>query len=211
MWWVSDQIVGKAKIIPSNDILIYEVSCFTKVHSKVAIVSGMAMETRGLSVFKSLGTHSPVFGWFPQKSSSRLDHCFLSPFNLPSTIQAILLGAFLVTYPQRGQSWFLTGICVLTDSKGVWKPSQTAGRQGNLALRNVLKGTTWNLCSYRILINSVVLLYTLDSSMGFLSGLHLHFSVDQKCTFEASLLMKIHTVEQVSSMWTGFLLKWKLN
>lgn len=105
MWWVSHQIVGKAKVILSNDILIYEVSCFTKVYSKVAITSGMAMETWGPSFFESLGTHSRVFGQsayrvlFPQKSGSGPDHCSLYPFNLPSTVQVILLGLYLRWIP----------------------------------------------------------------------------------------------------------------
>lgn len=58
-WWVSHQILGKTKIIPSNDILIYKLSCFTKVCCRVAVVSGRAMEACSLSFLENLGTHSP--------------------------------------------------------------------------------------------------------------------------------------------------------
>lgn len=61
-WWVSHQILGKTKIIPSNDILIYKLSCFTKVCCRVAVVSGRAMEACGLSFLESLGTRSLAFG-----------------------------------------------------------------------------------------------------------------------------------------------------
>lgn len=42
-------------------ILIYKLSCFTKVYCRVAVVSGIAMETCGLSFFEGLRTHSQVF------------------------------------------------------------------------------------------------------------------------------------------------------
>ena len=105
-WWVSHQILGKTKIIPSNDILIYKLSCSTKVCCRVAVVSGMAMETCGLSFFESLMTHSPVF----RECAYRVLHSHRravlvqitvpqfsapSPFNLPSTVQAVLLGLYL--------------------------------------------------------------------------------------------------------------------
>lgn len=92
---MSHQILGKTKIIPSNDILIYKLSCFTKVCCRVAVISGMAMEACGLSFFESLGTHSPVFGQSADRVLGSHRRAVLaqttvpqfsgpSPFNLPS-------------------------------------------------------------------------------------------------------------------------------
>lgn len=103
---MSHQILGKTKIIPNNNILIYKLNCFTEVCCRVAVVSGMAMETCSLGFFESLGTHSLALGQsahgvlgfhkravlvqttVPQFSAP-------SPFNLPSTVQEILLGLHL--------------------------------------------------------------------------------------------------------------------
>lgn len=104
---MSCQILGKAKIIPSNDILIYKLSCFTQVCCKVTIVSRMAMETCGLSFFESLGTHSPAFAQSAYRVlgshrravlvqttvPSSLVLCLL--LSLPSTVQAVLVGLYL--------------------------------------------------------------------------------------------------------------------
>lgn len=104
-WWASHQISGKTEIIPCNDILIYKLSCFTKVCCRVAVVSGIAMETwpqfiwRPQDPFTSVQRVCLQSAGFPQKSSSGPDHSSAvsapSPFSLPSTVQAILLGLYL--------------------------------------------------------------------------------------------------------------------
>lgn len=192
-----------------------QVSCFTKVCCRVAVVSGMAMEACGLSFFESLGTHSPAFGQSAYRVLGSHRRAVLaqttdprfsgpSPFNRPSTVQAVLLRLYLRwilserIVPQRGQQCFLAGIALWETPRESENQVRPAGRQGSLVFplpyrhRSCIpKGIMWNLCSYQILINPIVLLYSLNSSMGLISGLHLHFSVDQKCTFEADLLIHL--------------------